>query len=132
MSLQEIKTIDGKTVLVNVIDSDRKFPLTEWDEPDKHPPTYGVNSSYVAQEFPKAVYTSYTVHIRVNNKAEEDAAIAAGGSLNYYDFPAPIEVEEGNELAALKRQMAAMQELLAKQGETRKALATKKESAPAT
>lgn len=104
MPLQKIKLADGSTVTVDVVsDTDRKFPLTPWDDPEKHPPTFGVNSSYVPQEYPKAVYTSFNKHIAVNDKEEEDAAIAAGGSLLYTDFPEPVDVTVDPQVALMQR-----------------------------
>jgi len=119
MALQEVVLANGKKALVHVVDNDRKFPLTDWDDPDLHPATYGVSSAYIPIEYPKAVYTSYTTHIKVNSKEEEDAALAAGGSLTFLDFPAPVEIEEGNELATLKRQVLAMQEMLSQAAQAR-------------
>ena len=120
MSLQKIMGADGKVYLVSVVDNDRQFPLTPWHDPEKHPPTRGVSSAYVPQPYPLAVYTSYNKYVEVNSDDEKEAALGAGGSLNYADFPEPVEVPQEDQMAAMKKQIAMLEAMLIKSSKKEK------------
>lgn len=112
--LQKIRLADGSEAMVETIeDTGRQFPMTDWHDPKKHPPTHGVSSAYVPVEYPKAVYFSYDKYVQVGSKEEEAGVLAANptASLNYHDFPAPVEAAD-NQVADLQRQLAAMQVLI--------------------
>lgn len=113
--LQKIRLADGSEAMVETIeDTGRQYPMTDWHDPKKHPPTHGVSSSYVPVEYPKAVYLTYDKFIEVNSKDEEAAVMAAnpGASLDYHTFPPPI-VTSDDRVADMARQLAALQVLIA-------------------